>query len=454
MVVREISSKITVIFSLLILIVLILAPNARADMEPADITFESGYLNAFLFDERGLNHVGYSSSFARVTGSADRLGIVWSFAGACTIPDGEIRIDDNAGFSGFIGDNKPRFRVAISALPSGIIGPVSFYLNARQAKSVHPGFSLSIKPCNLLKGNFDFKRDDIAPESSRLMYKGEGGNITWQAPVNVSRLSLSSSPLQGLTLSTYTSRSTFLSSKSDEHYNQLGYRAGLEGIFRDAKIKIAYESKSLWVIAGEYRSLMTDLQIHGFLNGRQFSHFGELNLNGDIYGLRFTRANMELGFSSCWAEGKLIGTIKAWPFVDSLARFLGERRHFVGEGNIKWKHIYLADRIYHKRNFSIQSRIDYLSLTPDIKCISWRPALLGFGIDDLKKSEAPIKNADLLRLKMGIDFNLGRWNLFCCASQWIPIHISRKSKSDVSDGGSSTTARGGFILSIGLTANH
>lgn len=298
--------------------------------------------------------------------------------------------------------------------------------------------------------------DDDSGELER-----EGGLIGWHAPAWTTELTARAEWFGRLVATSSLKDSDFKPAEpqpDDPLFD--GYTAVLDGKYNSGHVTGEYFFDSSHTLSLSYRRLEINSRCRAYENGRLFAYFGIVSLNADMWSLLFRQNDWRIGIAAGDADGDCSGTVQAWPFLDGLARFLGERRHFVGEGDIGFKHVSLHLPITNRTRLTVTGLLDYLRLKPDLRYATWRPVMFGFGVDDLKAERLDIERADLVRLGIRPSLSWKSLRLECELTQWVPIHTARLGDTDESSGSTSGTltsdsperAWGGFSAWIRLTS--
>ncbi len=194
--------------------------------------------------------------------------------------------------------------------------------------------------------------------------------------------------------------------------------------------------------------------------GLKFAHFGFIEANGHMWSYSAVAHRYELNMNIGRAEGRVQGVLQAWPFLNGLYRFLGERRHFVVEGKLHWSHFAAGAEVWERPRWGMQACLSYLRVKPDFSYASWRPYFIGMGMDDLRSGSLELIRADLLQVKVSPHY---KWSLFridAQIAQWVPVYSKERPDPESSpappsgdSAGESSNVFGGFTASLVLTAS-
>lgn len=126
-------------------------------------------------------------------------------------------------------------------------------------------------------------------------------------------------------------------------------------------------------------------------------------------------------------EGK--GHIQTWPFTPTLVDLLGQRLYFRLNGEAEILRLGLE---YHRPEFGFlslgtRSSIDYLSIRPSGKAVTWNPVFLVFGITNLKEYFLKYQRIDGLLLRLGFGRRFKNLSLNYNFFQFIPIHTKTRN---------------------------
>ena len=242
----------------------------------------------------------------------------------------------------------------------------------------------------------------------------------------------------------------------EDHPSHDGYLATLDGPWRDNLYRIEVQAPWSSTVSGEYREVSADLRLLALEDGNRFAHFGVAELDASWWEFRFTRGHLLLSVQKGEASGDLAGAVDAWPFLHGLARFIGQRRHFIGTGQLNWENITGQNSWSIVRQLRLQIGLRYLHLEPDVSYKTWRPVFMGLGVDDLRHGRLDIRSAHLVHLRVTPQINYRHWRLDISAGQWAPLSVSRwDEKDDESTGSSSSSGsnhqHAGFDLSAAVS---
>lgn len=322
--------------------------------------------------------------------------------------------------------------------------------------------SVWLRPLGFLRGGLKRSMEYPLPSYSELYYEytntggelsREGGRIDWQAPAWSNVIELQLAPINGLLLESVIRESDFKPSVPKPGESAAGiYLGAVGGLLYDSRIRARYLLKTGWKAAIECRQIEAHMYLKVYDGGRQFAHFGVLKAAGKMWSLRVSRHDLSFGLASGQAEGEVKGSIEAWPFLDGLLRFLGERRHFVGEANVDWNYASMTAPLYHSDRLKLKASVDYLHIRPDLKYATWRPPLFGMGMDDLKNDRLNLIRADLITLALNPVIKLNHWRVRFDFSQLIPISIEKRDEKKSS--GKSSDQHSGKTGNSGKGKNH
>lgn len=290
-------------------------------------------------------------------------------------------------------------------------------------------------------------------------YEFDGGKINLAAPAQVFDISIALNRIRNIRLIFTNHNSEFSPAGPESDYR---YHATFDGTSRGEQFVLEYSLASKSKIVAEYRHSQIGMIIQTFYDQEIFGHFG--NAKGDFNqtSLKLISPNWSAQLKLGKIEGELGGNINSWPFARGLAILLGDRRQLIGQANINWTQVSMNTKLLESRSWVLNGGFDILSLSPDISYKTWRPKLLGFGIEDYESGRLSVRRANLLCLKFNPIFRISNYAINISASQWIPISIkkygsdgasSSESSSGIFDSFGGNKTRGGFALSAMISVD-
>ncbi len=402
-----------------------------------------------------------------------------------SIPEGDLRfgrqydpaavedpenVPGDGSLSGLVEFRRQYLQTSFSIAPRSEWASLKFnWRHSESDDNISAGFHLH--PSDHLNWGITRSLSHPLPSLTKLYYyfedndgdiNREGGNIVWEAPAWTTGIQAQAKWFGRFTVSTFLQDSDFRPSKphpSDPSF--VGYTGVVDGKFNSGHISCKFAFDSSRLLTTTYQHIEMNGRFRTYFDGKQFAYFGVVSFDASVWSMSYSQNGWRFNVMSGNVEGNLGGSVEAWPFLDGLARFLGERRHVVCEGDVDFQHAAVTVPIINRKRLAFGSRIDYLNLTPDLRYASWRPVMFGFGIDDLKSERFEIKKAGLLRLSIHPAVTWKNLRLEGSVSQWVPMFISKLSDADTDDtSGSSPTSGdddsgttwGGFSASIRLTS--
>lgn len=129
-------------------------------------------------------------------------------------------------------------------------------------------------------------------------------------------------------------------------------------------------------------------------------------------------------------EGK--GHIETWPFTPTLEDLLGQRLYFRLNGEAEVLRVGLE---YHSPEFHLLSlrttgSVDYLSVRPSGKAVTWNPVFLVFGIKNLKEYFLKYQRIDGIFLRLGFGHRFKHLSLCFNFFQFVPVHTKTRKKDE------------------------
>ena len=442
-----------------------------------------GHQANMVFTDGDRSHWHLNGSFVESQYSVSRAGIDWTANLRRFEPSGDIRW-------GYFGKEQPT--PDNFASNSGRLSGRAFFFEPYTRASLAMTFpSQSIKA----EGEIRFREDDnnesfIAfgvhsnpylgmdirygrfypfPSYSELYFtpfddgsiiSAEGGKLWWDNPASITDFSLKAS---------YPQRAEFVFRIRDVNLRttkpQYGdipmgsYTGEMYGGWRIREGIVTVGPYSGWTHKLHYRQLdlnCDSLTAHD--GGLKFAHFGLVEADGHMWTYSAVSDRYELDMNIGRAEGRVQGVIQAWPFLQGLYRFLGERRHFIVEGKLHWFHASVSSPVWERRNWGMRACLSYLQVKPDFSYASWRPYFIGMGMDDLRSGQLELIRADLLRVQIRPYYKWSQFRIDAQIAQWIPIYTKEKPDPELStppsgdSAGNGSNVFGGFTASVVLTA--
>ena len=224
-------------------------------------------------------------------------------------------------------------------------------------------------------------------------------------------------------------------------------------------------------ISGTINRILTNASYRGLWSPSLLMAFeeGNLFLSLRTEGTRFARAITEFSTAFCFLKLKIIpndrlilypkisyytskikgnGSIALWPFTSTLVDLLGERRYFIGEGNLIEYGAGLGGEYQINNDLTIKGGLEYATLNGDGSILSWKPLFMGAGVDDLRDDSLAIQSTGLGSVAVGLIHRLGRFVIDCRFEQIIPLWT--KYKEGVSVPSPEAKAQGGRVYSFSL----
>jgi hypothetical protein len=291
-----------------------------------------------------------------------------------------------------------------------------------------------------------------------------GGPVDWSIPIWLTQVDMAVTPAPGLCLrSTIRDADMTPTTPSVSGEASGNYRATLSGTVYSGTAEIEYLPGLRWRVWVNVRHARLNARLMGYDGGKLFAHFGVVHadVSHRLFGLQYRRYRFSAGFGS--GEGALMGSVEVWPFAEGLMRLLGERRHIVAEGTLRWKEAMLRGPVVSCRWFDLEVAVDWLRVLPAATWRTWRPAVLGLGIDDLKSDRLDLLRADLVRLRLMPVVRMGEFALTLDVSQWVPVSVRENEESGASgSSGSGAPSKGngrrktwgGFSVSVRLSVGN
>jgi hypothetical protein len=403
-----------------------------------------GYRTTTVFSEDDQNRWRIGESYAEARFTTDAFGLQMGFNIAHSRPDGDLRwgynkevlslsdIGDanNGKLSGRMFFQEPYIQTVFSLTTPG--NKFSTSLGWRHKNRERQEFSGEVwfQPFQTLGAGGKLSKAYPIPVYSELFYTyrnndvlaREGGKLNWCAPAYITEFKLLFSPLERISVESIIQETNFKPETPTNGESPHGTYLGVfDGLWYDSRITTRYMIKPQWRITLEYRQMGAHARLRLYDGGQKFGHFGVIKADTRYWSLKTKYNNWYMNFRTGSGEGELKGVLEAWPFVEGLLQFLGERRHFVGVADINWKAASFGGRLFDFRRIYLNASLDYLNITPDMRYATWRPKAFGMGFDDLKGGHLDLARADLIRLVLKPVLRFNRWRVEFDISQWIPL---------------------------------
>jgi len=447
----------------------------------------TGYRTTTVYSEGNSNRWWMGESLTKARFTTENFGLKLGLSLTQSYPNGDLRwnYDDktlslskvgdaeNGILSGriFFQEQYTQSQFSVAAFSDKLISSLGWRYISNQRQEYSAG--INIKPLHTL--SIGFKRSNLYPLSSfsELFYtyesdgklEREGGQINWEAPAWMNRFSANLSLLECIDITSTISEYNFRPHLPLEGESSFGtYLGTIDGLWYDSRIKVEYKTNPDWSTDIAFRQLGIRNHLQMYDGGKKFANFGVIEADVDIWSVGFGYKNYRLSFQTGNGQGELSGQVKAWPFVDGLLQFLGERRHFVGVAEVDWRLTTINGDMLNKRHLFLNASLDYLYVRPIMSYATWKPqSLFGIGIEDLKSGKLDIIRADLLRLTVCPTIKFSRFKIEFYVSQWLPLYTKKhennqKSSSSSQDNGEDDNSNsdkeltkwGGFDASINL----
>ncbi len=414
--------------------------------------------------------------------SMDARGIAWQLHFTYTYPTGDLRfgLPDQWNWAEQTGSTN-RFRGKLvlfepsisSRLRAGLWhdrAALEIESRVRTDDLIGLMAGVRLRPTDFLTAGI--RRGHVHPEpaASELYYdftdlNGEfdrvGGTLDWSIPTWLTEVEIAVNPAQGLSLSSKIRDADMTPTSPTMSGEPSGnYRLALSGTACDGTAAIEYTLTPNWRGWANARHVRLDARLMGYDGGERFAHFGIVHAYFDrqSVGIQYRRSSFSVGSGS--GEGALMGSVEVWPFATGLLRLLGERRQIVVEGTLRWKEAALCGPMVTGRWFNLEAAVDWLRLQPEATLKTWRPAVFGISIDDLKSDRLDLVRADLVRLRLMPSVRIREFLVAFDVSQWIPVSVRKQEKPSgsvgpgtgvPSDEGGGRRTWGGFSASVRLS---
>ena len=402
------------------------------------LLFESGYSADKLLDDGPTGRWSMGEAYTALTLYRSYRGWDWTFALRHTSPHGGISYNESGGLVLRARPPERHLRGCLSgSSPGGIISTTVWWQVGREDQG-EVGIAGRWQPVQNLCAGLEYSHCYPVAFRTELYYDSEGGLLEWSAPASMWKYTVRLTPARRWSIYSENTVADFSPGLSEEGgASSSGYLATVDGLWRDGLFRVETVPFAYAKIAAEYREISADMRLLGFSDGHRFAHFGVAEFAAHLWSLRFNLGHFQVGLQKGKAEGDLAGTVEAWPFIEGLARFIGERRHLVGTGVLVWKGASLSDDIRAGQRVRLRTGLKYLHLEPDVRYVTWRPVAFGFGIDDLHCGRLEVCSAHLLHVALEPQVDFHQWSLELAAGQWILLAVRKEGATSGNDTGDS-----------------
>ncbi|MBD3403340.1 hypothetical protein GF420_10630 [candidate division GN15 bacterium] len=426
---------------LAIILAILVAPGTIPGATAPKVVHESGYRADHLFYDNEQSQWTFGEAHTTVHLSGPAHGWEWSAESGMRAPEGRLAFEDGDNFTGTVYANRRSFhnRVGLSS-PDGA-WEMQGAVRIREARADDFSGRLEVRPWSILTAGLEIGVQSTLPGVAELYYEGEGGRLDLISRATYSTLDLSIDLPLALALSSRSDWGTFQPGSPAADFDN-PYQAALSGIYRYGDVQVIWAGVAQWEFTAGHRRLEVKARLDAYRDSRSFAHFGKTNLDGYEWSVGVTHHGWSLSAHAGSAEGELAGSAQAWPFVDGLARFLGERRHLIAEGELSWFRAQVSGEKSITPWLELGTRLDLAHVEPSARYVTWRPVALGMGIDDLQSGQLDITSADLARLSFSPTVHWRTIALSLHVSQIVPLHVADRDETDgdSGSGGDGTTA--------------
>ncbi len=192
---------------------------------------------------------------------------------------------------------------------------------------------------------------------------GEAGSLLLVTPSNMVKFSIRVQMHSGVILTGSASEMSLTPGKDFQGQENLHYLIEVDGLVKQSSTRLVKSFDPITDISVGYYGLAAKTSVESFVDGRRFGHFGIVDGEFDIWdaSLRHGRGQFGIRFGSLKAE--VAGTVDAWPFASGLLRFLGERRHFMGEVELGFKNVWFELAPTDKEKQELESEPSFMRST-------------------------------------------------------------------------------------------
>jgi hypothetical protein len=445
-----------------------------------------GYRTTTVYSEGAKNRWWMGESMTKVRFTTGNFGLTTSLELTHSRPEGDLRWGydkgalslsdignaENGVLSGrvFFREQSTQSVLTIAAFKEKIATSLGWRYISENRQEYFAGINL--KP--LQNFSVGFKRGNMypIPPYSELFYsylendqiQREGGQLNWEAPAWMNEFTADLSLMESIYIESSIREFDFRPRSPEPGESPLGtYLGVIDGLWFDSRVSVEYKTNPVWSVDFMYRQSGIRNHLQMFDGGQQFANFSVIEADISLWSVGFDYKNWRLNFQNGHGEGELGGVVKAWPFVDGLYQFLGERRQFVGIAEADWRLTTLTGELIDSRRLHLKAILDYLYIKPDMSYAHWSPKPpFGIGIEDLKSGQLDITRADLIRLSLMPVIKLGHFGIEFNISQWLPLSVDKLDKNqevststpgpDTNSGASKekSTTWGGFDASVNL----
>ncbi len=356
--------------------------------------------------------------------------LAWNSRGSDAIPsDG-----DWISVSTPLRDDFSAVAVTYDALPG--IGRLEAITRLRDNSCHDVVFSAGIRFNRAIQASLTLGSLYLLPSAVSIFYHSgavdeylstEGGILQFRTALNMYRTGLEARLWPGVSLSYSRTVGDFAETSPDR---DVEFHAIPSGEMRSNAIRFNWVSKDGFQLTAAYEQGMVDGSLRFYSHDDKFGHWGIVDAE-----LSISRAGLEWPGWHLFAEygdfrGNIAGQITPGPFTEGLAVFLGERRHVIADGNLNWYRLAVGRGGKLASWLHMHSIVDFYSLRPRARLTTWRPALYGFGVDDLRHETLDITGLHLMRITVTPQIRYSVFHLTARVSQWIPLGIEQRFTPD------------------------
>lgn len=396
----------------------------------------ASYHSSTLFDDQHGSRWSMGDAATTVRLDGITRGWTWRLDAGLHELRSELACRDDGGLTAVVRPDRRLFDGAVAGTAPGGVWQAQATVRVREHGDNDLSAGLTVQPLDMVQGSIQVGRRTLLPSTAEIYYDCEGGTLDVLSTANYSAIAVAVTLPLRLQFATTARWAIFAPPDSHRPENfPHPYQAALSGLYRDGEVNLDWQATRTLKITAQRRSLEACARIDAYTDGRRFAHFGRADLSASEWST--TAATARLSLVAAWGQlhGELGGSAQAWPFVDGLARFLGERRQLMAEADLRWYRGRVEQAIPLGRTLVLNHAVDFAHLVPDARYVTWRALALGMGIDDLRAGQIEIKSADLARLTLSPAIQWHWFRFSVSVSQILPLHVSYHDSHDTGGSG-------------------
>jgi hypothetical protein len=404
----------------------------------AEVQGGVGYRSGLDVRDRAGHSLRFGSTVTSVSYSTSFSGVRWSMHAEYIRPD-EHLVYEGGGWTVRIPSRVPSTLMdAHASLLSERLGLGGWWEGDR-SRQISKGIVLTVTPVRQIGASFKRETRQFLPWSSEAHYfsggESEGGVIRWDALADVTTLSVVLHPFEVVSVTSFATEARS-PGRSGERKGQLGagYDLILGGNAQHRGLSADWRLTRTLTLAGRYQKLRIRSQLLGYSDLEQFAHFGIVDADAEWWEWNLRKGHSLLGLAAGRVVASLAGVVEAGPFLHDLRVLLGARQQIIADGSVRWFEGRCGGPMFRSGRLATDWLLQAFYVRPRAVVTSWTTTF-GFDMSGLKRNELDISRATLARLSVAPRYDWGAVTLRAAISQWIPLSVSRRSRSAASSQG-------------------